>query len=103
MLLEVRQERVAVDCPVWPLESGERLRELNAALFRGEAYPGQTISAELWNPYRNIEWAAAYLVWLRDNYSGDAAVMLAAYNGGPANPVVKYIINVKQRMARVGL
>lgn len=72
-----------------------------ALLFRGtEPYPGGTITAALWNPYKNIEWAAAYLVWLRENLSDDPAVLMAAYNGGPGNPVVKYMVSVQRRMAR---
>jgi len=71
-------------------------------LFRGyEPYPGGTITSALWNPYENIEWAAAYLVWLRELLgTEDPAVLMAAYNGGPANPVVKYVVSVQRRMAR---
>ena len=73
-------------------------------LFEGEEpYPGRTITAELWDPYRNIEWAALYLVWLRDTVSNDPALMLAAYNGGPGNPVVRYAVSVQRRMAKAGM
>lgn len=71
-----------------------------ALLFHGEPYPGGTITAALWNPYKNIEWAAAYLVWLRENVSDDPVVLVAAYNGGHANPVVKYVVSVQKRLAR---
>lgn len=71
-----------------------------ALLFQGEPYPGGTIAAALWNPYKNIEWAAAYLVWIRANVSDDPVVLMAAYNGGPANPVVKYVVSVQRRIAR---
>ena len=75
-----------------------------AGLFQGtEAYPGRTIASELWNPYRNIEWAALYLVWLRNNVSSEQGIMLAAYNGGPGNPVVRYAVGVQRRMARIGM
>lgn len=72
-----------------------------ALLFRGEPYPGGTIAVSLWNPYKNVEWAAAYLVWLIEQLETDnPAVLMAAYNGGPANPVVKYVVSVQRRMAR---
>ncbi|HJW82422.1 MAG TPA: peptidoglycan-binding protein [Acidiferrobacterales bacterium] len=75
-----------------------------ALLYRGDTpYPGGTIAAALWNPYKNVEWAAVYLVWLRENVSEDPAVLLAAYNGGPANPVVKYVVGVQRRMAKGGM
>ena len=56
------------------------------------------IKGVLEDPYHNIRWAANYLVWLRDNVSPDPAVMMAAYNGGPAHPVVKYMVSVQRRM-----
>lgn len=72
-----------------------------ALLFRGEPYPGGTIASALWNPYKNVEWAAAYLVWLIDYLKTDNhAILMAAYNGGPAHPVVKYMVSVERRMAR---
>lgn len=73
-----------------------------ALLFRGtEPYPGGTITAALWDPYKNIEWAAAYLVWLAEYLETDnPAILMAAYNGGPGNPVVKYMVSVQRRMAR---
>lgn len=73
-----------------------------ALLFRGtEPYPGNTIAAALWNPYKNIEWAAAYMVWLIEYLGTDnPVVLMAAYNGGPGNPVVKYMVSVQRRMAR---
>lgn len=73
-----------------------------ALLFRGlEPYPGNTITAALWNPRKNVEWAAAYLAWLVE-YLGtnNPAILMAAYNGGPGNPVVKYMVSVERRMAR---
>ena len=72
-----------------------------ALLFRGEPYPGGTIASALWNPHKNIEWAANYLAWLADYLKTDnQAILMAAYNGGPANPVVKYMVSVERRMAR---
>jgi murein L,D-transpeptidase YcbB/YkuD len=51
----------------------------------------------LWNPRQNIELAARYLVWLRDLLStDDAVILMAAYNGGPGNPVVKYMVAVER-------
>lgn len=63
-----------------------------------DPYPGTSIVEALWDPYQNIEWAARYLVWLRDTVADDPAIMMAAYNGGPANPVVIYMKSVKARM-----
>lgn len=73
-----------------------------ALLFRGlEPYPGNTIAAALWNPHKNIEWAATYLAWLIEYLETEnPAILMAAYNGGPANPVVKYMVSVERRMAR---
>jgi len=65
-----------------------------------DPFPGQTIAEALWNPTTNIIWAARYLAWLRDNVSSTPAIMLAAYNGGPGNPVVRYAVSVERRMAR---
>lgn len=51
----------------------------------------------LWNPYKNIEYAAKYLAWLRDTLDiNTPTILMAAYNGGPGNPVVKYMVNVEQ-------
>jgi len=64
-----------------------------AALF-AEPYPGASIESALWNPEQNIEWAAKYLAWLQDRVSNDPAVLAAAYNGGPANRTVAYMVSV---------
>lgn len=51
----------------------------------------------LWNPHKNIEYAAKYLVWLREVLNTDEpAILMAAYNGGPGHPVVKYMIRVAE-------
>jgi hypothetical protein len=60
---------------------------------------GASIAAALWDPESNIEWAARYLVWLRDNVSDDPVIMAAGYNGGPANQVVRYIRSVNAKRA----
>lgn len=71
-----------------------------AVLFQGEPYPGNTVVSSLWNPYKNIEWAAAYLSWLSDALeTRDVGILSAAYNGGPGNASVKYMLGVKRRMA----
>ena len=62
-----------------------------------EAYPGSSIAAALWNPEENIEWAAKYLVWLRANVSPEPLIMMAAYNGGPANQTVRYMVSVSRK------
>lgn len=67
------------------------------AMF-SEPIPGTSISIALWNPETNIEWAARYLVWLRDNVSAEPLIMAAAYNGGPANPTVRYMLSVGRKL-----
>lgn len=62
----------------------------------GRLFPGKSIETQLFNIELNIEWAARYLVWLRDNVSDDPMIMAAAYNGGPANSTVRYMIKVRQ-------
>lgn len=64
-----------------------------AKLFT-EPYPGVDIETALWDAEQNIEWAAKYLRWLQDRVSRDPAILMAAYNGGPANPTVKYMVHV---------
>lgn len=68
------------------------------AIFQDEPFPGTTIAAALWSPRDNIEWAARLLVWLRDNVSPEPLIMMAAYNGGPANPVVRYMLQTQKRL-----
>lgn len=70
-------------------------------LMPNSPYPGGTITAALWNPYTNIEWAAKYLVWLRANVSAEPTVMIAAYNGGPGNSVARYLSQVLARAAKI--
>jgi len=67
------------------------------SLFPGEPYPGKTIADALWNPSENIEWAARYLVWLREHVSSSPMIMVAAYNGGPGNAIVRYMRRVEER------
>ena len=64
-----------------------------------EPFPGTSISAALWEPLTNIEWAARYLVWLRETVSDDPMIMMAAYNGGPANSVVRYMVGLNKKLA----
>jgi hypothetical protein len=65
-------------------------------LLPAEYYPSKSIEGALFNIELNVEWAARYLVWLRDNVSDDPMIMAAAYNGGPANPTVRYMIKVRK-------
>jgi soluble lytic murein transglycosylase-like protein len=51
---------------------------------------------QLWEPKANIEYAAKYLVWLRNYLGEDLSLIIAAYNGGPANPVVTYTRRVNE-------
>lgn len=86
-----RKAKVAVDGVVG--------RQTWAAMFGADdVFPGQAIAESLWDPHQNIEWAAKYLAWLRANVSSDPHIMAAAYNGGPAHPVVTYMLQVRGRM-----
>jgi len=71
------------------------------AVLVKEPYPGTSVASVLWTPHGNIEWAARYLAWLRDNVSPEPTIMMAAYNGGPANPIVKYMLSVNARWTRI--
>lgn len=64
-------------------------------------YPAASIATALWIPQDNIEWAARYLVWLQARVSPEPTVMMAAYNGGPANPIVRYMVSVNKRWERI--
>lgn len=70
-------------------------------MFAGEPFPGKNIVDSLWNPRENIEWAAKYLDWLQANYSTKPLLLMAMYNGGPGNPVVRYMMSVEQRLNNV--
>ena len=51
----------------------------------------------LWNQSMNIEYAARYLVWLRNKLGTDnPMILMAAYNGGPGNQIVKYMVSVEK-------
>ena len=67
-------------------------------LMFAEPYPGTSIADALWNPELNIEWAAKYLAWIRDTVSDDPMVMVGAYNGGPANGVVRYMAGIGRKL-----
>lgn len=89
-----RKAKVAVDGIVGP--------QTWSVLFgTDDPFPGKSIATALWDPHTNIEWAARYLAWLRVNVANDPAIMIAAYNGGPANPVVVYLRQVRGRMWRI--
>jgi hypothetical protein len=66
------------------------------ALFDEEMI-GKSIKEQLKDPATNIEYAARYLAWLRD-YLGtnDPYILAAAYNGGPANKTVIYMLKVRR-------
>lgn len=66
------------------------------ALF-DEDMVGKSIKEQLKDPNTNIEYAARYLAWLRE-YLGanDPYILAAAYNGGPANPTVIYMLKVRR-------
>lgn len=63
----------------------------------GRAMDGPSIAEQLRDPYVNIEYAARYLVWLRDYLkTNDRDILAAAYNGGPANATVVYMLKVRR-------
>ena len=64
----------------------------------GQILTGESMERMLWNPLTNIEFAARYLAWLRDFVGDDLALIAAAYNGGPASPVITYARKVKEIM-----
>lgn len=50
----------------------------------------------LWDQYKNIEYAARYIVWLKEQLqTNNDFIIAAAYNGGTANPIVKYMLKVE--------
>lgn len=55
----------------------------------------------LWNPHMNIEYAAKYLVWLKQRLrTENDLIITAAYNGGPANSIVRYLLLVEQKRGK---
>jgi soluble lytic murein transglycosylase-like protein len=56
----------------------------------GKSRVFKSITDQLWEPRANIEYAAKYLVFLRDYVGEDISLIIAAYNGGHGNPVVVY-------------
>ena len=59
-----------------------------------------SIEEQLWNPKTNIEYAAKYLQWLSKVLNtNDPMILAAAYNGGPANPIVRYMINIQNTLS----
>lgn len=55
-----------------------------------------SIASQLQIPERNIEYAARYLAWLKQYLkTDDRDILAAAYNGGPSNPTVVYMLKVR--------
>jgi peptidoglycan hydrolase-like protein with peptidoglycan-binding domain len=64
------------------------------ALF-GTTMPYEGLSKQLREPDLNMEYAARYLAWLKAYLDTDERYILAAaYNGGPANKTVVYMLKV---------
>lgn len=62
-------------------------RELNA----------ESLVKQLQNPYKNMEYAAKYLVYLREVlHTDDPDILAAAYNGGEASKAVAYMLKVRR-------
>lgn len=61
----------------------------------------QLIQRELFDPTKNLEWAAKYLRWMIREAKGDITLAIAAYNAGPG--VIRYVHRVKLSMEDYGL
>jgi hypothetical protein len=49
------------------------------------------------DPYKNLEFAARHLVWLRNHLKiDDPDILAAAYNGGPKSAAVAYMLKVRR-------
>lgn len=60
----------------------------------------KSIVDQLWEPKANIEYAAKYLVFLRDYVGDDISLIIAAYNGGHGSPIVTYARKVRALMVQ---
>ena len=58
------------------------------------------IETELYDPAKNLEWAAKYLRWMMREAKGDITLAIAAYNAGPG--VIRYVNRVKDSMGDYG-
>jgi soluble lytic murein transglycosylase-like protein len=56
----------------------------------------QLIQQELYDPNKNLEYAARYLRWMIREAKGDITLAIAAYNAGPG--VIRYVHGVKDSM-----
>ncbi len=66
-------------------------------LFGVEMMRG-SIATQLEDPHKNIEYAARYLAWLKEYLeTDDRDILAAAYNGGPSNPTVVYMLKVRRQ------
>lgn len=62
----------------------------------GRSMEGTSLAEQLSNPEKNIELAALYIVWLRNELkTNDRDILAAAYNGGQANGTVDYMLKVR--------
>jgi hypothetical protein len=63
----------------------------------GKAPTGEPIIEQLKDPEKNMEYAARYLSWLKRYLETDYPdILAAAYNGGPANPTVIYMLKIRR-------
>lgn len=63
----------------------------------GSLPEGMPIKEQLKDPIKNIDYAARYLRWLSRHLGTiDPMILAAAYNGGPANPTVVYMMKVRR-------
>ncbi len=58
------------------------------------------IQRELFDPTKNLEWAAKYLRWMMKEARGDVTLAIAAYNAGPG--IIRYVNRVKDSMGDYG-
>ncbi len=67
----------------------------------GSRMPVGDLTAELFDPYKNMQWTALYVVWLRTKLGvDDPTLLIAAYNGGDANGMVQHLVKWKKAQVR---
>lgn len=81
-----------------------QLRPQTVALMKGRSWRAdlpederlRLIEQELYDPNKNLEYAAQYLRWMIREAKGDITLAIAAYNAGPG--VIRYVHRVKDSM-----
>ncbi len=84
-------------------DNGLRVDGAIGPLTWGVMRPGvpfvyKTNMQRLYTANENIEWAAYYLRWILDNVTTDPAIVLAVYYAGQNHQVVRYMLEVSERI-----